>query len=130
MIQVRALTKSIHTGTHRVEILKGIDLEIPRGQFAAIMGPSGSGKSTLLGLLAGLDNPTSGQVLLDGEDITRLSEDRMAVLRGQKIGFVFQSYQLIPTLTAEENVLLPMELAGPRSRRTRPRPRTAGPRRA
>jgi putative ABC transport system ATP-binding protein len=112
LIQVRALTKSIHTGTHRVEILKGIDLEIPRGQFAAIMGPSGSGKSTLLGLLAGLDSPTSGQVLLDGEDITQLSEDRMAVLRGQKIGFVFQSYHLIPTLTAEENVLLPMELAG------------------
>ena len=112
MIQVRALTKSIHTGTHRVEILKGIDLEIPRGQFAAIMGPSGSGKSTLLGLLAGLDSPTSGQILLDGEDITQLSEDRMAVLRGQKIGFVFQSYHLIPTLTAEENVLLPMELAG------------------
>jgi putative ABC transport system ATP-binding protein len=95
-----------------VEILKGIDLEIPRGQFAAIMGPSGSGKSTLLGLLAGLDSPTTGQVLLDGEDITQLSEDRMAVLRGQKIGFVFQSYHLIPTLTAEENVLLPMELAG------------------
>jgi putative ABC transport system ATP-binding protein len=95
-----------------VEILKGIDLEIPRGQFAAIMGPSGSGKSTLLGLLAGLDSPTSGQVLLDGEDITQLSEDRMAVLRGQKIGFVFQSYHLMPTLTAEENVLLPMELAG------------------
>ena len=95
-----------------MEILKGIDLDIPRGQFAAIMGPSGSGKSTLLGLLAGLDSPTSGQVLLDGEDITQLSEDRMAVLRGQKIGFVFQSYHLIPTLTAEENVLLPMELAG------------------
>ncbi len=76
------------------------------------MGPSGSGKSTLLGLLAGLDSPTSGQVLLDGEDITQLSEDRMAVLRGQKIGFVFQSFNLIPTLTAEENVLLPMELAG------------------
>jgi putative ABC transport system ATP-binding protein len=106
------VTKSIHTGTHRVEILKGIDLEIPRGQFAAIMGPSGSGKSTLLGLLAGLDSPTTGQVILDGEDITQLSEDRMAVLRGQKIGFVFQSYHLIPTLTAEENVLLPMELAG------------------
>jgi len=112
LIQVRALTKSIHTGTHRVEILKGIDLEIPRGQFAAIMGPSGSGKSTLLGLLAGLDSPTTGQVILDGEDITQLSEDRIAVLRGQKIGFVFQSYHLIPTLTAEENVLLPMELAG------------------
>ncbi len=112
MIQVRALTKSIDTGTHRVDILKGIDLEIPKGQFAAIMGPSGSGKSTLLGLLAGLDSPTSGQVLLDGEDITRLGEDAMAVLRGRKIGFVFQSYHLIPTLTAEENVLLPMELVG------------------
>jgi len=112
LIQVRALTKSIDTGTHRVDILKGIDLEIPKGQFAAIMGPSGSGKSTLLGLLAGLDSPTSGQVILDGEDITRLSEDDMALLRGRKIGFVFQSYHLIPTLTAEENVLLPMELAG------------------
>ena len=76
------------------------------------MGPSGSGKSTLLGLLAGLDSPTSGQVILDGEDITRLSEDQMALVRGRKIGFVFQSYHLIPTLTAEENVLLPMELAG------------------
>jgi putative ABC transport system ATP-binding protein len=112
LIQVRALTKSIDTGTHRVDILKGIDLEIPQGQFAAIMGPSGSGKSTLLGLLAGLDSPTSGQVILDGEDITNLGEDEMALLRGRKIGFVFQAYQLLPTLTAEENVLLPMELAG------------------
>jgi len=109
---VRGLTKSIDTGTHRVDILKGIDLEIPRGQFAAIMGPSGSGKSTLLGLLAGLDSPTKGEIQLDGEEITSLSEDRMALLRGRKIGFVFQSYHLIPTLTAEENVLLPMELAG------------------
>ena len=112
MIQVRGLTKSIHTGTHRVDILKGIDLDIPRGQFAAVMGPSGSGKSTLLGLLAGLDSPTSGQIVLDGEEITALGEDQMALLRGRKIGFVFQSYHLIPTLTAEENVLLPMELAG------------------
>ncbi|HWC95922.1 MAG TPA: ABC transporter ATP-binding protein [Candidatus Sulfopaludibacter sp.] len=112
MIQVRGLTKSIDTGTHRVDILKGIDLEIPKGQFAAIMGPSGSGKSTLLGLLAGLDFPTTGQVILDGEDITHLNEDEMALLRGRKIGFVFQSYHLIPTLTAEENVVLPMELAG------------------
>ena len=112
MIQVCGLTKSIDTGTHRVDILKGIDLEIPRGQFAAIMGPSGSGKSTLLGLIAGLDSPTSGQIVLDGEDITQLDEDQMAQLRGRKIGFVFKSYHLVPTLTAEENVLLPMELAG------------------
>jgi putative ABC transport system ATP-binding protein len=112
LIQVRAVTKSIDTCTHRVDILKGIDLVIPRGQFAAIMGPSGSGKSTLLGLLAGLDSPTTGQILLDGDDITRLSEDQMALVRGRKIGFVFQSYHLLPTLTAEENVLLPMELAG------------------
>src|SRR6202011_118456 len=112
MIQVSGLTKTISTPAHTVEILKGIDLEIPRGQFAAILGPSGSGKSTLLGLLAGLDTATSGQILLDGEDITGLGEDHLAVLRGRKIGFVFQSYHLISTLTAEENVLLPMELAG------------------
>lgn len=112
MIQICGLTKSIDTGTHRVEILKGIDLDIPRGQFAAIMGPSGSGKSTLLGLIAGLDSPTTGTIVLDGEDITRFGEDQMALLRGRKIGFVFQSYHLVPTLTAEENVLLPMELSG------------------
>ncbi len=112
MIQVSALTKTIRTPTHRVDILKGVDLEIPRGQFAAIMGPSGSGKSTLLGLLAGLDTPTSGRIVLDGEDITGLEEDQLALLRGRKIGFVFQSYHLIPTLTAEENVLLPLELSG------------------
>jgi putative ABC transport system ATP-binding protein len=112
MIEVRGLTKTIATPTHRVDILRGIDLEIPRGQFAAIMGPSGSGKSTLLGLLAGLDAATSGQIVLDGEDITGLGEDELAVLRGRKIGFVFQSYHLIPTLTAEENVMLPLELSG------------------
>lgn len=95
-----------------MEILRGVDIAIPKGQFAAIMGPSGSGKSTLLGLLAGLDNATSGQILLDGVDITGLTEDQMAEVRGRKIGFVFQSFQLIPTLTAEENVLLPAELAG------------------
>jgi putative ABC transport system ATP-binding protein len=95
-----------------VEILRGIDLEVPAGQFVAIMGPSGSGKSTLLGLLAGLDTPSSGRIVLDGVDITGLAEDKLAVVRGRKVGFVFQSYQLIPSLTAEENVLLPMELAG------------------
>ena len=112
MIQAHGLTKTIDTGTHRVDILKGIDLEVPRGQFAAIMGPSGSGKSTLLGLLAGLDTPTSGQIFLDGQEITGLKEDELALVRGRKIGFVFQAYHLIPTLTAEENVLLPLELSG------------------
>jgi len=116
-IQVSALTKSIPTATHRVDILRGIDLEIERGEFVAIMGPSGSGKSTLLGLLAGLDTPTSGRIILDGEDITGLNEDRMALLRGRKVGFVFQSYHLLPTLTAEENVLLPFELTGGNGRR-------------
>ncbi len=111
-IQVSGLTRSIDSGTHRVEILRGIDFEIPAGQFVAIMGASGSGKSTLLGLLAGLDSPTSGSILLDGEEITTLREDALAQLRGRKIGFVFQSWQLLPTLTAEENVLLPWELTG------------------
>jgi putative ABC transport system ATP-binding protein len=113
-IVARQVTKRIDTATHTVEILKGIDFEIERGQFVAIMGASGSGKSTLLGLLAGLDAPTSGQILLDGADITGLEEDELAVLRGRTVGFVFQSYQLIPTLTAEENVLLPLDLAGER----------------
>jgi putative ABC transport system ATP-binding protein len=112
ILVARNLTKIIDSGTHRVEILRGIDFEVPAGQFVAIMGASGSGKSTLLGLLAGLDTATSGSVILDGTDITGLGEDQLAVVRGRKIGFVFQSYQLIPTLTAEENVLLPYELLG------------------
>lgn len=112
MIDVRSITKVIDNGAHRVEILRGIDLYVPTGQFVAIMGASGSGKSTLLGLLAGLDTPSSGTIQLDGEDITAMPEDRLAVFRGRKIGFVFQSYQLIPTLTAFENVLLPYELVG------------------
>ena len=112
ILQVSNLTKTLASGAHRVEILRGVDFDIPRGQFVAVMGPSGSGKSTLLGLVAGLDRPTTGQILLEGQDITRLPEDDLAVLRGRKIGFVFQSYHLIPTLTAEENVLLPLELVG------------------
>ncbi len=110
MISVRALRKSIRNGSRTVDILKGIDFAVPRGQFAAIMGSSGSGKSTLLGLLAGLDTPTSGDVLLNGVAISYLAEDKLAQVRGKTIGFVFQSYQLIPTLTALENVLLPWEL--------------------
>jgi len=110
MIEISQLFKSISTGGRRVDILRGIDLAIPSGQIAAIMGASGSGKSTLLGLIAGLDAPTSGSIRLDGDEITTLSEDQLAQLRGRRIGFVFQSYQLIPTLTAEENVLLPADL--------------------
>jgi len=112
ILQATGITKSIDTGRHRVEILRGIDFEVSAGQFVAIMGASGSGKSTLLGLLAGLDTPTSGRIVIDGVDITGLDEDALALVRGRKIGFVFQSYQLIPTLTAEENVLLPHELTG------------------
>ncbi len=110
MITVTDLHKSIRNGTRMVDILKGIDFRIPRGQFAAIMGSSGSGKSTLLGLLAGLDTPSSGDVSLNGVSISYLAEDKLAQVRGKTIGFVFQSYQLIPTLTALENVLLPHEL--------------------
>src|SRR5450432_4349744 len=112
MIRVQALKKSIRNGARTVEILKGIDLHIPAGQFVAIMGASGSGKSTLLGLLAGLDAPSEGEVLIDGTSIGHMPEDALAQVRGRKIGFVFQSYQLIPTLTAFENVLLPHELNG------------------
>jgi putative ABC transport system ATP-binding protein len=112
MIEVRQLKKSIRNGVRTVDILKGIDLFVPSGQFVAIMGASGSGKSTLLGLLAGLDAPTEGEVLIDGTSIGGMAEDALAQVRGRKIGFVFQSYQLIPTLTAFENVLLPHELNG------------------
>lgn len=110
MIVVVGLRRSIRNGTRTVDILKGLDFSIPRGQFAAIMGSSGSGKSTLLGLLAGLDTPSAGNVHLNGTAISYLPEDKLAQVRGRTIGFVFQSYQLIPTLTALENVLLPHEL--------------------
>lgn len=110
MISVEALRKSLRTGSTTIDILKGIDFRVAAGEFVAIMGASGSGKSTLLGLLAGLDNPTSGDVRLNGVAISYLPEDQLAQLRGRTIGFVFQSYQLIPTLTALENVLLPYEL--------------------
>jgi putative ABC transport system ATP-binding protein len=110
LIQVKNAKKWIQNGQRRVEILQGISLSIPAGQFVAIVGASGSGKSTLLGLLAGLDTPSVGEIWLDGVPIHNLAEARLAAVRGRKIGFVFQSYQLIQTLTALENVLLPYEL--------------------
>ena len=110
MIEVRDAKKWIQNGARRVEILKGITVTIPAGQFVAIVGASGSGKSTLLGLLAGLDTPSSGEIWLDGVPIHNMVEAELAAVRGKKIGFVFQSYQLIQTLTALENVLLPFEL--------------------
>ena len=112
VIEVSQLWKTIENPPSRVEILRDVTFSVARGQFLAIMGASGSGKSTLLGLLAGLDTVTSGAIRLDGTDITNLREDELARLRGRKIGFVFQSYQLVPTLTAEENILLPAELSG------------------
>ncbi|MFC6647061.1 ABC transporter ATP-binding protein [Granulicella cerasi] len=110
MIAVQDLRKSLRSGVTSLEILKGVSFTVERGEFVAIMGASGSGKSTLLGLLAGLDHPTSGSVALHGTTISNLPEDNLAQLRGKLLGFVFQSYQLIPTLTALENVLLPYEL--------------------
>ena len=110
MIAVDGLRKSIRNGSRTVAILKGLDFRVAKGEFVAIMGASGSGKSTLLGLLAGLDTPTSGNVYLNGTAISYLPEDKLAQVRGRTVGFVFQSYQLIPTLTALENVLLPHEL--------------------
>ena len=110
LIQVKNARKWIQNGARRVDILQGISLDIPAGQFVAIVGASGSGKSTLLGLLAGLDTPSEGEIWLDGVPIHNLAESELAAVRGRKIGFVFQSYQLIQTLTALENVLLPYEL--------------------
>ncbi len=109
MIAVRNLVKTIRNAAHEVQIIRDISFDVPSRQFVAIMGPSGSGKSTLLGVMAGLDWPPSGSIIIDGQEITNLREDEMAQLRGRKLGFVFQSYHLIPTLTALENVVLPME---------------------
>jgi len=112
MIELREISKTVMSGTEPLTILHSLTLTIPRGQFVAVVGPSGSGKSTLLGLIAGLDAPTSGSVIIDGIDVTRLDEDALARLRGEKIGFVFQFFHLIPSLTALENVAVPMEIAG------------------
>lgn len=112
MLEARRLTKEYRSGTSRLAVLRDVNFTVPDGAFVAIVGPSGSGKTTLLGLLAGLDVPTSGSVVLDGTDISTLSEDERAILRGAKVGFVFQGFQLIPTLTALENVQIPLELRG------------------
>ncbi len=110
MITITKLVKTLHGGGHKVEILKSLDLSVPTGQFIAITGQSGSGKTTLLSLIAGLDTPTNGQIVIDGQDITKLNEDELAILRGKRFGFIFQNFHLIPTLTALENVVLSAEL--------------------
>ena len=115
MIELRGVSKTVDSGGQPLTILHPLDYTISSGQFVAIVGPSGSGKSTLLGLLAGLDAPTSGSIVIDGTDITRLGEDQLARLRGEKIGFVFQFFHLVPSLTAFENILIPMEIAGRRN---------------
>src|SRR5205809_742032 len=112
MLSANDLTKEYQSGDHRLTVLRDVTFSIEQGTFVAIVGPSGSGKTTLLGLLAGLDVPSRGSVQLDGTDITALDEDARARLRGEKVGFVFQSFQLIPTLTALENVQVPLELRG------------------
>jgi putative ABC transport system ATP-binding protein len=112
MIELRGVSKTVTSGTGPLTILHPIDLAIQPGRVVAITGPSGSGKSTLLGLIAGLDAPTSGQILIEGTDITTLGEDDLARLRGTRIGFVFQFFHLLPSLTARENIRVPMEIAG------------------
>lgn len=112
MIDLANVTKVVRSGTEDLRILDDVSVTIPDGQFVAVTGASGSGKSTLLGLIAGLDSPTSGSIVVDGDEITEMSEDDLAETRSRKIGFVFQSFHLIPSLTAFENVLIPMEILG------------------
>ena len=121
MIELRGVSKTVESGGHPLTILHPLDYTIESGRFVAIVGPSGSGKSTLLGLLAGLDAPSTGSIHIHGTDITRLTEDGLAKLRGEKIGFVFQFFHLVPSLTAFENVLVPMEIAGRRDADARAR---------
>jgi len=112
MIQLRKVSKVVTSGNDQLTILQPLDLEIGEGEFISIVGPSGSGKSTLLGLIAGLDAPTAGSIRLNGNEITQMSEDALAELRGSLVGFIFQSFHLIPSLTAFENILIPLEIAG------------------
>ena len=121
MIELRGVSKTVQSGDHPLTILHPLDYTIAAGQFVAIVGPSGRGKSTLLGLLAGLDAPSTGVIAIDGTDITRLSEDALAKLRGEKIGFVFQFFHLVPSLTAVENISVPMDIAGRRDAMARAR---------
>lgn len=114
MIELYKISKTVPSGGDKLTILDAVDLVIPDGEFVSVTGPSGSGKSTLLGLIAGLDAPTEGRILIDGDEIVEINEDKLAELRGRKIGFVFQSFHLIPSLTALENVLVPMEIVGVR----------------
>ena len=119
MIQLKNVIKTVRSGIEDLTILDDLSAEIPDGQFVAVTGASGSGKSTLLGLIAGLDAPTSGSIVIDGEEVTAMSDDALAELRSEKIGFVFQSFHLIPSLTAFENILIPLEIRGVRDARDR-----------
>ncbi len=119
LLSLRGLTRRLRSGDREITVLDNVSLDIHRGEFVAILGPSGSGKSTMLALMAGLDRPTSGEVLFEGSAIHNLSEDALAVLRREKVGFVFQAFQLLGHLTARENVLLPMELRKTRNARAR-----------
>ena len=112
MIQLRNVTKTVRSGTEDLTILDDVSFQVPDGQFVAVTGASGSGKSTLLGLIAGLDAPSTGGIFIDDDEITKMSEDGLARIRSEKIGFIFQSFHLIPSLTAYENVLIPMEILG------------------
>jgi len=119
MIELKNVTKVVRSGTEDLTILDDVSMTIPDGQFVAVTGASGSGKSTLLGLIAGLDAPTSGTIHIDDDEVTSLKEDKLAEIRSRKIGFVFQSFHLIPSLTAYENILIPMEIAGQRDAASR-----------
>ena len=119
MIQLKNVTKTVRSGTDDLTILNDVSLSIPDGQFVSITGASGSGKSTLLGLIAGLDEPSSGTITVDGDEVTAQTDDKLAQIRSEKIGFVFQSFHLIPSLTAYENILIPMEILGLKDARGR-----------
>ena len=121
MLEARELTKEFTSGDQKLRVLRNVSFSVEQGDFVAIVGPSGSGKTTLLGLLAGLDIPTYGNAILDGVNLTQLDEDARARVRGEKVGFIFQTFQLIPSLNALENVQVPLELRGDRDARERAR---------